>query len=93
MASTDASRRRVIDALSHREPERIPVDFGGSDGDGPMFRGGGVDRQRTPRSGAPGGGFVFDPVYDVQAGAPDENAVAMPDGWKESKDARFRETL
>lgn len=30
MASTDASRRRVLDALSHREPDRIPVDFGGT---------------------------------------------------------------
>lgn len=30
MASSDASRRRVLDALSHRQPDRIPVDFGGT---------------------------------------------------------------
>ena len=30
MAPSDASRRRVLDALSHREPDRIPVDFGGT---------------------------------------------------------------
>lgn len=30
MSVQDASRRRVVDALNHRQPDRIPVDFGGT---------------------------------------------------------------
>ena len=32
---------------------------------------------------APGGGFVFNPVHNIQAGVPPENIMAMWDAWSE----------
>lgn len=71
------------------QPERLKRDFG----DHLVFWGGGVDTQKTLAFGtpddvyrevreridifAPGGGFVFDAVHNVQANAPIENVVAM----------------
>ena len=74
------------------EPEGLKRDFGGE----LVFWGGGVDTQRvlgqgTPRQVredvrrniealAPGGGFVFAAVHNIQANVPAENIVAM---WEE----------
>lgn len=70
-------------------PERLKKEFG----DRIVFWGGGVDTQKTLPFGtpdevyrevreridifAPGGGFVFDAVHNVQANAPVENVAAM----------------
>jgi uroporphyrinogen decarboxylase len=64
-----------------------------------VFWGGGVDTQRVLDKGtpdevradvrqniealAPGGGFVFATVHDIQADVPPENLVAMWQAWKE----------
>ena len=66
------------------------------------FWGGGVDTQSTLNNGtpqqvsdevkriidlmAPGGGFVFAPVHNVQEDVPPENFWAMWDAWNEYKD-------
>jgi uroporphyrinogen decarboxylase len=63
------------------------------------FWGGGVDTQRILGSGtpqqvreevkrrledlAPGGGFVFAPVHNIQANVPPENIMAMWEAWEE----------
>jgi len=68
-------------------------------GDRLVFWGGGIDTQKTLPFGtsadvreetlrrceifAPGGGFVFNPVHNVQAGTPVQNIVAMLDAVKE----------
>ncbi len=68
-------------------------------GDRVVFWGGGVDTQRTLPFGtpedvrrevterlavfAPGGGFVFNPVHNVQAGVPIENLRALYDTMRE----------
>jgi hypothetical protein len=68
-------------------------------GDRLVFWGGGVDTQQTLPFGtpaqvreevlrrcelfAPNGGFVFNPVHNIQAGTPVENVVAMLDAVKE----------
>jgi hypothetical protein len=68
-------------------------------GDRLVFWGGGVDTQQTLPFGtpaevrdqvrrrcevfAPGGGFVFNTVHNIQAGTPVENVVAMLDAVKE----------
>jgi uroporphyrinogen decarboxylase len=64
-----------------------------------VFWGGGVDTQRVLGSGtpedikdhvrrniealAPGGGFVFAAVHDIQANVPPQNIVAMWEAWRE----------
>jgi uroporphyrinogen decarboxylase len=64
-----------------------------------VFWGGGVDTQRVLGSGtpqqvredvrrniealAPGGGFVFAAVHDIQANVPPENVMAMWEAWRE----------
>ncbi len=79
------------------EPERLKKEFG----DRIVFWGGGVDTQKTLPFGtpeevyrevreridifAPGGGFVFDAVHNVQGNVPLENLVAM---FKALDDAR-----
>ncbi len=71
------------------DPERLKADFG----DRVTFWGGGVDTQRTLpfgtpaevrdqvtsrlRTFAPGGGFVFNTIHNVQARTPVANIVAM----------------
>jgi hypothetical protein len=73
-------------------------------GDHVVFWGGGVDTQRTLPFGAPedvrrevserlaalapGGGFVFNPVHNVQAGVPIENLRAMYDTVREHRGYR-----
>jgi hypothetical protein len=70
-------------------------------GDRITFWGGGVDTQRTLPFGTPaeireevldrveifgqGGGFVFNPVHNVQVGTPAENLVALYDAVRESR--------
>ncbi len=70
-------------------------------GDKVTFWGGGVDTQKTLPFGTPdeirrqvrermnifgrGGGFVFNPVHNVQAGTPAENLVALYDAVRESR--------
>ncbi len=71
------------------EPEKLKAEFG----DRIVFWGGGVDTQKVLPFGtpaevreqvlrrceifAPGGGFVFNSIHNVQAGTPVENIVAM----------------
>ena len=73
------------------EPRRLKSEFGAAI----VFWGGGVDTQKTLPFGtpdevrrevlerceifAPGGGFVFNTIHNVQAGTPVENVVAMLD--------------
>jgi len=68
-------------------------------GDRITFWGGGVDTQRTLPFGSPdevraevrervrifgrGGGFVFNPIHNVQARTPVENVLAMFEAWRE----------
>jgi hypothetical protein len=77
------------------EPEALKANFG----DRITFWGGGVDTQHVLPFGtpaevreqvlrrceifAPGGGFVFNTVHNVQAGTPTENIVAMIDAVHE----------
>ena len=79
------------------DPKRLKDEFG----DRIVFWGGGVDTQKTLPFGtpeevyrevreridifAPGGGFVFDAIHNVQANTPIENVVAM---FKALDDAR-----
>lgn len=77
------------------EPEKLKEKYG----DRLVFWGGGVDTQKTLPFGkpeavraevlrrceifAPGGGFVFDAIHNIQAGTPLENIVAMLDAVHE----------
>jgi uroporphyrinogen decarboxylase len=77
------------------EPVALKRDFG----DSLVFWGGGVDTQGVLPSGtseqvsddvrrnvealAPGGGFVFSPVHNIQADVPLENLLAMWEAWQE----------
>jgi hypothetical protein len=77
------------------EPEQLKANFGGQI----VFWGGGVDTQKVLPFGtatevreqvlrrcevfAPGGGFVFDAIHNVQARTPIENIVAMLDAVHE----------
>lgn len=76
------------------DPDKLKEDFGQE----LVFWGGGVDTQRVLCDGgqedvrqdvrrniealAPGGGFVFAAVHDIQADVPPENVMAMWDAWK-----------
>ncbi len=76
-------------SAANMEPERLKEEFGGRI----VFWGGGVDTQRTLPFGtpdevraeveerlrifAPGGGFVFNTVHNVQANTPPENLAVM----------------
>jgi uroporphyrinogen-III decarboxylase len=82
------------------EPEQLKANFG----DSLVFWGGGVDTQRVLPFGtsaevreqvlrrceifAPGGGFVFNSIHNVQAATPVENIVAMIDAVHEFNGAR-----
>jgi uroporphyrinogen-III decarboxylase len=77
------------------EPELLKQEYG----DRLTFWGGGVDTQKTLPFGtpaevreqvlrrceifAPGGGFVFNSIHNIQAGTPTENIVAMFDAVHE----------
>jgi uroporphyrinogen decarboxylase len=79
----------VQTSAANMEPERLEREFGGKI----VFWGGGVDTQRTLPFGspdevreqvkerlrifAPGGGFVFTTVHNIQTGVPADNLVAM----------------
>jgi len=76
-------------SAANMEPDRLKSEFG----DDLVFWGGGVDTQRTLPFGtpeevkrevadririfAPGGGYVFNPIHNVQAKTPVENLLAM----------------
>jgi uroporphyrinogen decarboxylase len=78
-------------SASGMDPERLKTEFG----DQLVFWGGSLDCQQTlpfgtaeqvaeevahhVRTLAPGGGYVFAPVHNVQAGVPPENLVTMFD--------------
>jgi len=82
------------------EPEQLKANFG----DRLVFWGGGVDTQKTLPFGspaevreqvlrrceifAPGGGFVFNSIHNVQAQTPVENIVAMIDAVHEFNGGR-----
>ena len=77
------------------EPEQLKAKYG----DRLVFWGGGVDTQKTLPFGtpaevreqvlrrceifAPGGGFVFNAIHNIQAGTPVANIVAMFDAVRE----------
>ena len=77
------------------DPERLKRDFG----DQIVFWGGGVDTQRTLPFGTPeevrgeaaeririfgpGGGYVFNPIHNVQAKTPIDNVLAMFEAARE----------
>jgi uroporphyrinogen decarboxylase len=79
----------VQTSAANMEPEHLKRDFG----EKIVFWGGGIDTQRTLPFGspdevreqvkerlrifAPGGGFVFATVHNIQTGVPAENLVAM----------------
>lgn len=81
----------VQTSANNMEPEKLMQRFGGK----VVFWGGGVDTQGVLQSGsvdevreqvkqrlklfAPGGGFVFNPVHNVQYGVPPENLLAAID--------------
>jgi hypothetical protein len=76
-----------------------PVELKKGYGDRLVFWGGGVDTQRTLPFGTPdevrrevrdrltilgpGGGFVFNPIHNVQAGTPIENVLALYESVRE----------
>jgi hypothetical protein len=82
------------------DPEQLKAEFGSQ----LVFWGGGVDTQKTLPFGtaaevreqvlrrcevfAPGGGFVFNSIHNVQAGTPVENIVAMIDAVHEFNGGR-----
>ncbi len=82
-------------SAAHMAPEHLKQAYGGR----LVFWGGGVDTQKTLPFGtpaqvreqvlrrcdvfAPGGGFVFDAIHNVQARTPVENIVAMIDAVHE----------
>jgi hypothetical protein len=82
-------------SAANMEPERLKREFG----DKLVFWGGGVDTQRTLPFGtadevrqevreririfAPGGGYVFNPIHNVQAKTPVENVLAMFEAARE----------
>jgi len=84
-------------SAAEMEPRRLKAEFG----DRVVFWGGGVDTQKTLPFGtpdevyrevreridifAPGGGFVFDAIHNVQANTPIESVVAM---FRALEDAR-----
>jgi len=77
------------------DPQTLKSRFG----DRITFWGGGVDTQKTLPFGAPdevraevrerlrifgrGGGYVFNPIHNVQARTPVENVLAMFEAWRE----------
>lgn len=82
-------------SAAHMEPEHLKSAYG----DRITFWGGGVDTQHTLPFGtpeevreqvlrrcevfAPGGGFVFNTIHNIQAGTPVANVVAMIDAVRE----------
>jgi uroporphyrinogen-III decarboxylase len=83
-------------SAANMEAERLKREFG----DCLTFWGGGINTQKTlpfgttdevraeaiqrVRTFGPGGGFVFNPVHNVQHGTPPENIVAMCDAVYEA---------
>lgn len=79
------------------EPTALKQEFGRD----LIFWGGGVDTQGVLPTGtpqqvkddvrrniealAPGGGYVFSPVHNVQADVPPQNFIAMWEAWKEQR--------
>ena len=78
------------------DPQTLKDRFGGKI----VFWGGGIDTQRTLPFGSPaqvaeevrarvrifgpGGGFVFNPIHNIQQGTPPENIVAAYDAAREA---------
>ncbi len=85
----------VQTSAAHMDPLELKREFGGEI----TFWGGGIDTQRilpfgTPvevrqdvherfRIFAPGGGFVFNSIHNIQAGVPTENLLALYEAVKE----------
>lgn len=68
------SRERVITALRHEEPDRVPIDLGGT----------AVSSIAMSTYAALRGGFVFNPVHNIQPNVPPENIVALFEAARES---------
>jgi hypothetical protein len=87
----------VQTSAAEMNPERLAEEFG----DQVVFWGGGVDTQQTLPFGKPsqirqqvqermrifgrGGGFVFNPIHNVQAGVPVENLLALYEAVDENR--------
>jgi uroporphyrinogen-III decarboxylase len=79
----------VQTGAAEMDPHRLKAEFG----DQLVFWGGGIDTQKTLpfgdsetvaqevheriRTFGPGGGFVFNPIHNVQSGVPVENLLAL----------------
>jgi hypothetical protein len=83
------------------DPQTLKSEFG----DDIVFWGGGIDTQHTLPFGtpdevrhqvkeridifAPGGGFVFNSIHNIQAGVPVENLLALYEAFQENRDLSF----
>jgi hypothetical protein len=69
-------RERVLKAVSFQEPDRVPIDLGGMKASGiSAFA---YDRlKKLLETFAPGGGYVFNQVHNIQANVPPGNVEAM----------------
>ena len=83
------SSERLFKTLAHKEPDRLKKEFGKDI----TFWGAGIDNQKTLPFGspkeikdevrrlidimAPGGGFVFSCVHNIQPEVPPENIMVM----------------
>ena len=62
-------RERILAAIEHREPDRVPLDLGATPSSG-------ISARRLEVF-TPGGEFVFDTVHDILPDVPPANVVAM----------------
>ena len=94
----------VLDFVREEQDRGLKAKYG----DRLVFWGGGVDTQKTLPFGTPaevreqvlercevfskGGGFVFNPVHNIQAKTPVENVAAMVEAIREFNGSKSKET-
>jgi len=64
------SRERVLAALSHRQPDRVPLDLGGT-------RNSSMVVEELIEETGEGGGYVFSSCHNLQPDVPLENVLTM----------------
>ena len=69
-------RERLIAALSHRQPDRVPIDIGGTVNSSIVVE---VKRavEQCIEDMGEGGGYVLGSVHNLQPDVPIENILAM----------------
>jgi len=69
-------RKRLIAALSHRQPDRVPIDIGGTVNSSIVVE---VKRavEQCMEDMGEGGGYVLGSVHNLQPDVPIENILAM----------------